>query len=85
MALLDLDRPVEARERLEAVLHDPEYPYLPEVLADMAECDYRLGRLQEAQQTAEQALAQGAVIPASLVLGSVALDYLPPRRRPGTL
>ncbi|MDB5044941.1 MAG: hypothetical protein JWQ08_991 [Deinococcus sp.] len=75
VALLDLDRPVDARERLEAVLQDPEYPYLPEVLADLAECDYRLGRLQEAQQTAEQALAQGAVVPASLVLGSVALDY----------
>lgn len=75
VALLDLDRPVEAREKLEAVLNEPEYPYLPEVLADVAECDYRLGRLQEAQLAAEQALAQGAVIPASLVLGSVALDY----------
>lgn len=75
VALLDLDRPVEARERLEAALADPDYPYHPEVLADLAECDYRLGRLQEAQQAAEQALAQGAVIPASLVLGSVALDY----------
>ncbi|WP_102125250.1 tetratricopeptide repeat protein [Deinococcus planocerae] len=75
VALLDLDRPVEAREKLEAVLADPDYPYQPEVLADLAECDYRLGRLQEAQQTAEQALAQGAVVPASLVLGSVALDY----------
>ncbi|AKH17111.1 tetratricopeptide repeat protein [Deinococcus soli (ex Cha et al. 2016)] len=75
VALLDLDRPVDAREKLEAVLADPEYPYQPEVLADIAECDYRLGRLQEAQLEAEQALAQGAVIPASLVLGSVALDY----------
>jgi tetratricopeptide (TPR) repeat protein len=75
VALLDLDRPVEARERLEAALSDPEYPYAPEVLADLAECDYRLGRLQEAQVAAEQALAQGAVIPASLVLGSVALEY----------
>ncbi len=75
VALLDLDRPVEARERLEAVLSDPDYPYAPEVLADLAECDYRLGRLQEAQTAAEQALAQGAVVPASLVLGSVALDY----------
>ncbi|ABF46477.1 hypothetical protein [Deinococcus geothermalis] len=75
VALLDLDRPLEARERLEAALADPEYPYQPEVLADLAECDYRLGRLQEAQQAAEQALAQGAVVPASLVLGSVALDY----------
>ncbi|UBV42481.1 hypothetical protein LAJ19_12765 [Deinococcus taeanensis] len=75
VALLDLDRPLEAREKLEAVLNEAEYPYLPEVLADVAECDYRLGRLQEAQLEAEQALAQGAVIPASLVLGSVALDY----------
>ncbi|MBZ9713466.1 tetratricopeptide repeat protein [Deinococcus multiflagellatus] len=75
VALLDLDRPVEAREKLEAALSDPEYPYLPEVLADLAECDYRLGRLPEAQQEAEQALSQGAVVPASLVLGSVALDY----------
>ncbi|GAA5533512.1 tetratricopeptide repeat protein [Deinococcus aluminii] len=75
VALLDLDRPVEARERLEAALADPDYPYQPEVLADLAECDYRLGRLPEAQLAAEQALAQGAVVPASLVLGSVALDY----------
>ena len=57
------------------MLGEPEYPYHPEVLADIAECDYRLGRLQEAQLEAEQALAQGAVVPASLVLGSVAMDY----------
>ena len=75
VALLDLDRPVEARERLEAVLSASEYPFLAEVLADVAECDYRLGRLKEAQQEAEQALAQGAAVPASLVLGSVALEY----------
>lgn len=75
VALLDLDRPVDAREKLEAALSDPDYPFGPEVLADLAECDYRLGRLAEAQSGAEQALAQGAVVPASLVLGSVALDY----------
>lgn len=75
VALLDLDRPLEAREHLEAALADPDYPYRPEVLADLAECDYRLGRLQEAQLAAEQALAQGAVIPASMVLGNVALEY----------
>ncbi|MDV6373127.1 tetratricopeptide repeat protein [Deinococcus arenicola] len=75
VVLLDMDRPVEARDRLEVVLNEPDYPYLPEVLADIAECDYRLGRMPEAQLAAEQALAQGAVIPASLVLGSVALDY----------
>ena len=75
VALLDLDRPVEARERLETVLTAAEYPFLAEVLADVAECDYRLGRLSEAQQEAEQALSLGATVPASLVLGSVALDY----------
>ncbi|WP_188972287.1 tetratricopeptide repeat protein [Deinococcus aerolatus] len=75
VALLDMDRPVEARDRLEIALNEPHYPYQPEVLADIAECDYRLGRMPEAQLAAEQALAQGAVIPASLVLGSVALDY----------
>jgi tetratricopeptide (TPR) repeat protein len=75
VVLLDLDRPLEARERLEAALNTPDYPYQPEVLADIAECDYRLGRMPEAQLAAEQALAQGAVVPASLVLGSVALDY----------
>lgn len=75
VALLDMDRPVEARDRLELALSEPDYPYQPEVLADIAECDYRLGRMPEAQLAAEQALAQGAVIPASLVLGSVALDY----------
>ncbi|GGK31994.1 hypothetical protein GCM10008955_27380 [Deinococcus malanensis] len=75
VALLDLDRPVEAREKLEAAQQEPEYPYVPEVLADLAECDYRLGRMHEAQHLAEQALALGAVVPASLVLGSVAMDY----------
>ncbi|WP_231885346.1 hypothetical protein [Deinococcus radiodurans] len=45
------------------------------MLADIAECDYRLGRLPEAQLAAEQALNQGAVVPASVVLGNVALDY----------
>ena len=75
VALLDLDRPLEARERLEAAAAEPNYPYQPEVLADMAECDYRLGRLTQAQEEAEQALAGGAVVPASLVLGSVAMDY----------
>ncbi|MFC4452780.1 hypothetical protein [Deinococcus sonorensis] len=75
VALLDLDRPLEARERLESAALTPEYPFVPEVLADIAEAEYRLGRLQEAQATAETALSQGATVPASLVLGSVALDY----------
>ena len=75
VAFLDLDRPLEARERLEGAASTPEYPFVPEVLADIAEAEYRLGRLQEAQTTAELALGQGAVVPASLVLGSVEMDY----------
>ena len=75
VAFLDLDRPLDARERLESAAGTPDYPFVPEVLADIAEAEYRLGRLQEAQGTAELALAQGAVVPASLVLGSVEMDY----------
>lgn len=75
VALLDLDRPLEAQEVLEAVARDPGYPFQAEILADLAECDYRLGQLAQAQAGAEQALRQGAVVPASLVLGNVALEY----------
>ncbi|WP_027481460.1 tetratricopeptide repeat protein [Deinococcus pimensis] len=75
VAYLDMDKPVEARDRLQEVLAHDEYPFLPEVYADLGEAEYRLGRLQEAEQNAQYALSQGATVPASLVLGSVALDY----------
>ncbi|ADV66623.1 tetratricopeptide repeat protein [Deinococcus maricopensis] len=72
---LDLDRPLEAMEALQQVLAHDEYPYAPEVLADLAECEYRLGRLAEAEANAQQAYAQGATVPASIVLGNIAMDY----------
>ncbi len=75
VAYLDLDRPVEARERLQEALGALDYPFAPEVHADLAESEYRLGRLAEAEASAQHALSQGAAVPASLVLGSVALDY----------
>ena len=75
VAYLDLDRPVEARERLQEALGALDYPFAPEVHADLAESEYRLGRLSEAEASAQHALSQGAAVPASLVLGSVALDY----------
>ncbi|MDO4262955.1 MAG: hypothetical protein Q4C67_02035 [Deinococcus sp.] len=75
VALLDLDRPLEAQEMLETIAREPDYPFQAEILADLAECDYRLGQLAQAQAGAEQALRQGAVVPASLVLGNVALEY----------
>ncbi len=75
VAFLDLDRPLEAREHLEAALQTPHYPFGAEVLADLAESDYRLGHLKEAQEEAENALQQGASVPARLVLGSIAMEY----------
>lgn len=75
VALLDLDRPLEAKEHLESALQDAGYPYHPEVLADLAECEYRVGNMPQAQALAEQALGAGATLPASMVLGNVALDY----------
>lgn len=75
VALLDLDRPLEAQEWLDTVAREPNYPFQAEIQADLAECDYRLGQLAQAQAGAEQALMQGAVVPASLVLGNVALEY----------
>lgn len=75
VAYLDQDQPLEAREVLQDITRDPAYPFQAEIEADLAECDYRLGQLGEAQSGAEQALRQGAVVPASLVLGNVALEY----------
>lgn len=75
VAYLDRDMPIEARERLQEALTHDDYPFLPEVYADLAEAEYRLGRLAEAEASAQYALSQGATVPASLVLGSVALDY----------
>lgn len=75
VALLDLDRPLEARDALQETLRAPNYPFAAEALADLAESAYRLGHLQEAQQEAQSALKQGATVPASLVLGGVELEY----------
>ncbi len=75
VAYLDTDAVLEAREHLERVLQYQEYPFIPEVHADIAECEYRLGRLPEAQLLAEQALNMGATVTANLVLGAIDMDY----------
>ncbi|MBB6099606.1 tetratricopeptide (TPR) repeat protein [Deinobacterium chartae] len=75
VAHLDADAPVEAREALLQALQDDEYPFLAEVYADLAEAEYRLGRLAEAEASATYALNQGATVAASLILGAVAFDY----------
>ncbi|GEM48745.1 hypothetical protein DC3_43800 [Deinococcus cellulosilyticus NBRC 106333 = KACC 11606] len=75
IAYLDSDQPLEAMEHLQRVLRDQDYAYLPEAQADLADAEYRLGRLTEAENLAQEALEQGAVVPASLVLGNIAMDY----------
>lgn len=75
VAHLDSDQEVEAREALQAVLAAPDYPYAPEALADLAEVEYRAGNFAGAQTLAQQALGQGAAVPANAVLGAVALEY----------
>ncbi|WP_189002187.1 tetratricopeptide repeat protein [Deinococcus roseus] len=75
IAHLDSDQPLEALENLQQVLRDPDYAYLPEAQADLADAEYRMGRLTEAETLAQDALEQGAVVPASLVLGNIAMDY----------
>jgi tetratricopeptide (TPR) repeat protein len=75
VAYLDTDAVLEAREQLERVLQHHEYPFIPEVHADIAECEYRMGRLPEAQALAEQALSMGAIVTANLVLGAIDMDY----------
>lgn len=75
IAHLDSDQPLEALEYLQQVLRDGDYAYLPEAQADLADAEYRLGRLTEAETLAQEALEQGAVVPASLVLGNIAMDY----------
>ena len=75
VALLDLDRILEAKEALRRTLESEEYPFMPEVQADLAEAEYRMGNLHEAEEMAQSALGMGATVTASLVLGAVALEY----------
>lgn len=76
MTLLEEDYLLEAREYLERLMQLPqEYPYQPEVLADWAECERRLGNTERAQELAQQSLEQGAALQARMVLGYIELDY----------
>lgn len=75
VACLDADQVIEAREQLQRALETPDYPFFAEVHADLAECEYRLGKAHEAEVLANQALEMGAIVTASLVLGTIAMDY----------
>lgn len=75
VAYLDADLPIEARDIFNQVLTHSSYPFLAEGIAELAESEYRLGRLPEAEKAAQLALAQGATLPAHMMLAAIAMDY----------
>ncbi len=75
LAQMDAGLPEESRSSLNAALQDAEYPYKAEVLADLAELEYRLGDFDATERQATLALEAGAVIPASLLLANIAYEY----------
>ena len=75
LAQMDAGLPEESRSSLNAALLDSEYPYKGEVLADLAELEYRLGDFDATERQATLALEAGAIIPASLLLANIAYEY----------
>ena len=72
--LMEADRWEEAAELVGDVLGDPDYPQRAEAFADLAECRFKLGSLEEADSAARTALELGAVALACLTLGNVAYE-----------
>jgi len=75
LLLLEADRLVSAKELLLEALRAEGYAYRAEVYADLAEVEFKLGNLHEADEFARRALDLGAVVSACLTLGSVAYEY----------
>lgn len=76
VAHLESSELAEAEAVLREVVRDPEYGYLGEAWGDLAEVLYRLGRYDEAQQAAQEAIAQDALSAGHLILGNLAYDLL---------
>ena len=74
-ALVEAERPSDARAQYEEVLADPSYPHRAEAFADLADVHHKIGEYEEAQAAAEQALELEATAPACLVLGNLAYEY----------
>lgn len=74
-ALLESDQPLEARDALYEAAQEAHYHHRADVLADLADLEYRLGSFAEAEEQARRALALGAEAPACLTLGQIALEY----------
>jgi tetratricopeptide (TPR) repeat protein len=72
-ALVEAERLEEAREALLAASLEV-YPHHAELYADLADVEHRLGHLAAADETARRALDLGAIAPACLILGGLALE-----------
>ena len=73
--LQERDEPDRAAEVLADVVADESYPSRAIALSELADVHLRTGDVDRARMTAEQALEAGAVAPACLVLGALALEY----------
>lgn len=58
------------------MLRDPEYGHLGDAYGDLAEVLYRLGRYDEADLAAREAIQQGSPSAGYLILGNLAYDLL---------
>ena len=75
LAEMDAGHLERARDTLRDAARDPNYQFRAEVLADIAEVEYRLGNFDDAEQIARHALESGATVPASLMLANIAYEY----------
>ncbi len=76
VAHLESGELAEAEAVLREVVRDPEYGYLGEAWGDLSEVLYRLGRYDDAEKAAREAIAQDALSSGNLILGNLAYDLL---------
>ena len=74
-ALMSEGNYLEAKTLLENILRDSFYNMHPQVLADLAEANYHLGFLTEAEEYAKEALEQGESLHSCFLLGQIACSY----------
>lgn len=72
--LFEHDQLLESKEVLFEAVNDKHYAHRAEIYADLAEIALRLGDSAEADDLARRALDLGAVAPACLCLGNLALE-----------
>ncbi len=74
-ALMSEGNYLEAKALLENILRDSSYNMHPQVLSDLAEVNYHLGFLTEAENYAKEAMEQGEGLNSCFLLGQIARNY----------